>query len=290
MKPIVTLGLPVFNAAPHLPDALRSVFAQSLTDWELVCVEDGSTDGSAEMLARLKEPRVRVFADGRHRGLGSRLNQIVALAKGQYIARMDADDLMHPERLARQVALLEERAEVDVVGCSLVSFDAAYRPVSARHLPTGHAEITAKPLRGIQLAHATVAGRAEWWKKHPYNEENDACEDFELWLSSYETSRFANLPEALYYYREEQAYSFAKYVRRKRALVTLLRKERKRLGSGAWTAMLAQWPRIAAYALAHAAGLERTLVRRRGRPVSTEEARQFAEAVQGIRTVSLPLD
>ena len=290
MNPTVTIGLPVYNAAPFLEDALRSIFAQSLTDWELIAVDDGSSDGGVALLQRLRDARVHVLVDGEHRGLGARLNQIVALAAGKYIARMDADDLMHPGRLQRQITFLENNPAVDVAGCGLISLDVRGRPIGVRRLPSAHQDIIARPLRGIPLAHATVVGRTAWWKKHPYNERSRNCEDWELWFSSLGDSRFANLPEPYYFYREAHAYSFSGYTRDKGELARFLWGQRTRFGApAAAAAVLGQWARIAVYALAHLAGLDTSLVRRRGVELREEERAACESAIEKVRGVALPL-
>lgn len=275
---------------PFLEDALRSIFAQTFTQWELVIVDDGSQDGGVEWLRRLREPRVRVLVDGEHHGLGARLNQIVSLAVGRYIARMDADDLMHPERLARQLAFLEQNPGVDVVGCGLVSFDAREQPISVRRFPGEHAAITAAPPAGFKLAHATVLGRAEWWRQHRYDERNRGCEDWQLWFESRSDSRFANLPDLHYFYREQQAYSFSGYARDSAELAAALWNKRGELGwRSAVAAVAARWARIGVYAAAHIAGAEASLIRRRGVPPNEEQRRSFADAFQRIRSTPLPL-
>ena len=287
MSPNLTIGLPVRNTAPFLEDALRSILAQTFSDWELVAVDDGSADDSAGILQRLKDPRVRVAVDGRHRGLGARLNQIISLAAGKYIARMDADDLMHPERLARQIEFLGQHPDVDVAGCGLISFDGRLRPMSVRRLPIEHDAIVSDPLSGIAVAHATAVARAEWWRKHPYNESIRGCEDWELWLASYRESRFANLAETLYFYREEQGYSFRGYVRDKAELASFLWRQQRRFGAAAALACAAQWTRIAAYSVAHCVGADRMLVKRRGTRPTISDTRLFEEAMTTISAVAL---
>ena len=111
----VTIGIPFYNAKHTLADAIRSVFAQTFQDWELILADDGSTDGSAEIARMVDDPRVTVISDGMNRGLPYRLNKITELARADYIARMDADDLMHPERLTLQVQYLDANPAVDVV-------------------------------------------------------------------------------------------------------------------------------------------------------------------------------
>lgn len=289
MLPIVTVGLPVYNEAPYLEDALRSVFVQTYRDWELVIVDDGSTDNGPAWLKGMRDPRVTFCSDGQHRGLGARLNQIVTTAKGKFVARMDADDVMHPERIARQVAFLESHPEVDVVGCDVLSFDAKGQPISVRHLPQAHEAITASPLSGVSLAHAAALGRVGWWRSYPYDEVSRACEDVELWLASYRSSRFANLPEALYFYREAQSYSLSGYVSAKVELSRRLWNYRRDYGVAAAWSSLAQWPRMAAYTLAHLLGADQKLVRRRGAAVSEQEAAEFRRAWRQIRSIQLPL-
>jgi len=102
-KPLVSVGIPFLNPGPYLDLAVRSVFAQTYPNWELILVDDGSTDGSYERATAIQDPRVRVLRDGQNKGLPARLNEIVRLAKGELVARMDADDAMHPLRLAKQV-------------------------------------------------------------------------------------------------------------------------------------------------------------------------------------------
>src|SRR5205823_4196715 len=122
-RPLLSIAMPVRNAAPYLAASLGSIFAQSFADWELLAVDDGSDDQSLSMLRSIQDPRVRVFSDGRHLGVAARLNQIIREAQGAYIARFDADDLMHPSRFEKQLAFLEQSPEVHGMGCGLIFLD-----------------------------------------------------------------------------------------------------------------------------------------------------------------------
>src|SRR5271165_2292928 len=104
--PLVSVLLPARNSAPTLALALRSVLAQTYAHWELLLLDDGSSDGTVELARGIADPRIRLLADGRWQGLGARLNQGLAAAQGELIARLDADDLAFPERFARQVEYL----------------------------------------------------------------------------------------------------------------------------------------------------------------------------------------
>lgn len=287
--PALTVGLPFYNAAPHLEDALRSLFAQTFTDWELLLVDDGSTDSSLGTARSLADPRVRVFSDGQRRGLAARLNQIVAAARGRYLARMDADDLIPPQRFEKQVALLTRDPQLDAAGCSLLVFDRTRGASGWRAMPEDHAAICADPLYGFRLVHATVVARTEWLRKFPYNPENRYCEDLELWLSCYRSSRFANLREPLYYYREFESFGLGKYVRAKASLVSFLWRRRREFGGGKTAAAcLRHAACIPAYALAEVTGLRRRLIQRRSQPLDPTLRAEFERAWEKIRATSLP--
>ena len=128
----VTIGIPFLNARRSLAAAVRSVFAQTHPDWELLLVDDGSSDGSLDVVRCLDDPRVRLVRDGSHRGLCARLNQIAAMARGAYLARMDADDVMHPERIERQLALLGADPGVDLVDTATFTVDDDLTPLGVR--------------------------------------------------------------------------------------------------------------------------------------------------------------
>jgi glycosyltransferase involved in cell wall biosynthesis len=289
-RPLVTIGLPVFNTGPLLVGALQSVFAQTACDWELIAIDDGSQDGSAATLASLRDPRVRVLRDGRNRGLPERLNEINCEARGAFIARMDADDLCHPDRLRRQVEFLETNRDVDGVGCAMVVVDEHLEPRGLRVQPAAHAGICAGAPAAFRMNHASFVARREWWLRHPYNRASRRIEDIELWLSSFETSRFANLPDALYFYREFESFSLAKYARAKRSLASLqLRwaQQRGRPLAGILPA-LRHHRDLGVFSIAVATGLAERLIARRNTPVPAHVADDYRAAVRRISQVVLP--
>lgn len=290
-RPALTIGLPVYNAAPWLEDTLRSVFAQTFGDWELLVVDDGSTDASVAIAQGVRDPRLRVFTDGRHRGLAARLNQIVARARGALVARMDADDLMHPRRLELQIEFLRTHPEVDGVGCGLLILDRRDRPCGIRILPADHAAICRDPLKGIGIGHATLVARTEWLRRYPYDERNLHCEDWGLWFASYAESRFANLEQPLYFYRDVKSFRLAKYVRDKRSLVRFLWREgRPRFGAGrTGLEILGQYLRMLAYLFSIIPGMKSLLLRRRNQPLDEPQRRAFELTLRQVRSLGLPL-
>ena len=109
--PLISIGIPFYNAEKYLKFAIQSVIAQSYQNWELILVDDGSSDNSLEIAQdfALKDARIRVICDGKNRKLPYRLNQLILESKGDFIARMDADDIMHPDRLLIQLTYLKNR-------------------------------------------------------------------------------------------------------------------------------------------------------------------------------------
>jgi glycosyltransferase involved in cell wall biosynthesis len=290
MDPVLTIGLPVYNAGTFLVPALQSIFAQTFQEWELILVDDGSTDGSIELLSLIRNPRVRVLKSGPKRGLAARLNQIVLAARAPYIARMDADDILDDSRLEKQLNFLRRYPDVDIVGCGLAILDSRGQPTGLRLFGAEHATICAKPLNGIQLAHATVVGKTEWFRKHPYNEENRSCEDWELWFNSYETSCFANLHEPLYYYREFASFSISKYVDAKRRMARLQWRQRADFGLlHTARVCLAQYIRILVNLFAYAGGLQHHMIRRRSKPIDDDTRVHVLTNIQQILNKPFPL-
>ncbi|MGT2429909.1 glycosyltransferase family 2 protein [Cupriavidus basilensis] len=203
MSPSVSILLPAWNAEKTLGIALRSLLNQTFADFEVLLLDDGSTDNTVGVAAAIDDPRVRVVHDGRRLGLARRLNQGIELARGRYIARMDADDVCFPERLARQVAFLNAHAEVDLVGCRAVVFRNDGDVVGLLPFAGSHEALCARPWRGIPLPHPGWMGRREWFVRHRYLfPEVRRAEDQELLLRSYSESRFACLDDVLLGYRQ----------------------------------------------------------------------------------------
>lgn len=202
----ISIGIPFYNAEKFLADAIRSVFAQTYQDWELILVDDGSTDRSLEIAKAVRDPRVRVISDGENKKLPTRLNQIAATAKYDFVARMDADDLMSPARLEKQMAIFAAHPELDLVTCGVFSVTNDLTAVGVRwHDST---RITLKELlakRGCGVVHAAILGRKSWFLRNPYDPTLRIAQDYDLWLRSASKDDFNIylMPEPLYYYREE---------------------------------------------------------------------------------------
>lgn len=201
----VTIGIPFYNCASYLLDAIRSVFAQTHQDWELILVDDGSSDNSLEIASSICDPRVRVISDGRNLGLAARLNQITAVASHDLVARMDADDLMHPERLARQTKLLEASSDIDLVGTGTYSTTSDVTLVGVRSFERVSTRMPTVVAGNCGLIHASVIYRREWALRNPYDPAIRRSEDIDLWARALARGDFRSvtIPEPLYVYRED---------------------------------------------------------------------------------------
>lgn len=185
MSGLVSVVLPCYQAERYLPAALDSILEQTRREIEVVAVDDGSSDGTAGILARraAADARLRVVTHGRNRGVISTLNRGVQEARGAYIARMDADDVALPRRLERQVEVLEQRPEIDALGSSVELIDEAGRVVGRR--PVRCREPEGARFLGLfatPITHPTLLARTEVMRRFPYRED-EAClhaEDYDL--------------------------------------------------------------------------------------------------------------
>jgi glycosyltransferase involved in cell wall biosynthesis len=224
----VTIGIPFRNPGAYFRLAVQSVFAQTHDDWELILLDDGSTDGSTEFARELDDPRIRVIADGHARNLNVRLNQIAHLARAPYLFRMDADDVMHPERVERQLASLIQSSGPTVVGTRCYSIDANSTVVGLR--PACAAQTMGFAARH-SFDHPSVAARTDWFKANPYSESfiYHRSQDAELWCRTAPFTNFINIPQPLMFYRDEGVFSREKYVGTELGIINLAATQYARL-------------------------------------------------------------
>ncbi|MEX2220524.1 MAG: glycosyltransferase family 2 protein [Candidatus Rokuibacteriota bacterium] len=285
----VTIGIPFLNARRYLAGAVRSVFAQTHEDWELLLIDDGSTDGSIEAVRHLDEPRVRLLRDGSSRGLGARLNEIASLAQGAYLARMDADDVMHPERIERQVEFLRTNANVDLSDTATFTVDDDLTPLGIR----GDRPLDSRPeavLRDGLLIHPTVMGRVEWFRANPYDPAYVRAEDRELWSRSCATTRFARLCEPLFFYREGPAGNLRNYLRTERTVRDILHRYGPPLVGARRTRLLVMRSRLKsiAYRIGTMLGRQGRLISKRNRRLDAAEMREGLRILSVVRNTRVP--
>ena len=199
--PRVSVLLPVFNGERYVGEALESVLAQSFQDFEVVVIDDGSTDGTPDILRRYagEDPRVRVFRQP-NRGLIAALNRGLALCRAPFVARMDADDIALPRRLELQVEVLESEPALAAVGGQAVYVDDQGRVIGQEPgIPVGEAEVEQAALVACPMLHPTVTFRKEAVEAvGGYPEDAVHAEDYALWARLLEAGyRLRNLAEVL---------------------------------------------------------------------------------------------
>ncbi|MEJ1089348.1 glycosyltransferase [Microbacterium sp. Mu-80] len=208
----MTVGLPVANEPlDYVRDAVLSVLNQSFQDWELIVVVDGAPRATVEFLRSFEDARVRVIAHPDSRGLAARLNEISGLARGEFLARMDADDIMVSSRLAHQLRVLAE-TKADVVTGRAVIVDEETRIVTES--PHVSARVDAESmLQKTPFIHPTVIARTEWFRTHPYDETLLRCQDKALWITAASDSEYFRDPEPILFYRVMNDLNPRKYAR-----------------------------------------------------------------------------
>jgi len=285
MTPVITIGIPFFNAKGTLHDCLRSVFAQTFTQWELLLVDDGSTDGSLEIAQSVNDRRAHVISDGTNRGLVYRLNQMIDRSQAPYFARMDADDLMHPERLTRQLDYLRQHPEVEIIGSAAYVIDREGQPYGIRG--DRPASLTASIQAGF--IHPTVMATTGWFRRHRYDAEFVRAEDLALWRRADSGTKCARLREPLLFYREPLEFQPAKY----RVSCQSIRKLARRYPpSGGWASSVSMiagtYVKEAAHLALDRVGLVSALVRRRNRNCEDFEIDRAHQILRQIGQVGIP--
>jgi len=193
----------VYNAETFLREAIDSVLSQTFTDFEFLIYEDCSTDSSLEIIQSYSDPRIKLIKNESNRGLTWNLHDGMNTAKGEYVARMDADDICIPERFQKQVEFLDLNSDISVVGSAVIFFDEFGNEVSGRQ-PLGHEEIKVELLLSFTMLHPSVMMRVADFRKHGlnYNPHFRYSQDFDLWTRAIRILKFANHMDVLLRMRE----------------------------------------------------------------------------------------
>lgn len=223
---LVTIGMPVYNSEKFLYQAILSVLNQTYSHFELIITDDGSTDRSVAIIESFNDPRIILIKDSENKGISHRLNQQIQLAKGEYFARMDADDIMHPKRIEKQVLFMIEHPQTHIVGTAICVIDDNNKILGYRK--ASHKKTQTEALQGAVFAHPSVLGKTNWFKQNLYKEEFIGMEDYELWIRTIEKSSFAYIDDILLFYRDPLKFKLKTYLFRQRQLRKFFRTEGKK--------------------------------------------------------------
>ena len=201
--PLVSVLLAVSNGERYLRAALESMLRQTVSDLELIVVDDGSTDSTPEFLSRVGDARLRVLRNGERLGLAASLNRGLDEARGRYVARLDADDVAFPRRLERQLQRMVSGSSIAVVGGSVLDIDASSRPGMLHVMPSGPVAVRWAALFSSPFFHPSVLVDREVLERHElrYDPEYVESEDYDLWTRLLVHAEGDNLTEPLVLYR-----------------------------------------------------------------------------------------
>lgn len=202
-NPLVSVVLPVYNASEFLEEALTSVLDQTYKNLEIIVIDDGSTDGSEEILKKFDDKRIRYYRHEKNQGLIPTLNQGFELAQGKYIARMDADDVIHHQKFEKQVIFLEKNENIGMLGTWMKKFG---MQEGITTYPTNFEEIQWIMLYRIAFCHASILIRNSVLKEYGLSFDINFlhAEDYDFGIRFMKVSQITSLAEPLYYYRIHQ--------------------------------------------------------------------------------------
>lgn len=279
--PTITVGLPVSREAEEVVrQAVHSVLNQEFSDWELVIVADGSTRDMVGFLRSFDDPRIRVVAHETSAGLAARLNEIASIARGTYLARFDADDIMMPHRLGHQLELLRTSG-ADVVSGRAIVVDQEGTIIAETRPATEDVSVETM-FAATPLIHPTVFAKTEWFQAHPYDESLLRCQDKALWITSSVDSTILRSDERVLFYRVSRDLDPKKYARSARFERIIVRRYGPSIiGRGATVAVVLRgWVKQQAVRLASALGRGDAVVRRRYAALDPDHVRSWDEVLR----------
>lgn len=196
--PKVTVVIPVYNREKYVAAAIESILAQTFPDFELLVIDDGSTDRSREIIQSYRDPRLHLVCNETNLGIPKTRNRGLQLAQGEYLAFLDSDDWAYPERLAKQVAFLDSHPDYAAVGAWVAWMDEEGRSLRRiRRKPVLPDEIAAQRLFRQGIENSASMARTVVLREYGHREEYDLSEDFDLWSRIAAQHKLATLPEVL---------------------------------------------------------------------------------------------
>jgi glycosyltransferase involved in cell wall biosynthesis len=223
--PLVTVVFPCRNAVPYVGAALESILSQTYRHLEVLVVDNASSDATVEIVTRMQErdPRIVLLRNPRDIGIAGSLNRGLRAARGEFIARMDADDIAEPNRLERQLAFMRSHPECIICGSHITLIDEEDRVIGSRRFPTSDREIKRIMLLEIPFCHPATFLRAAPISEHGilYDEAIETVEDRDFWLRLARYGAYANVDEYLLRYRVSRG--AMKHREARRTLVNIVR-------------------------------------------------------------------
>lgn len=198
--PLISILLPCFNSQQWIGESLSSILKQSYNNIELLIYNDGSTDGTLDLINSFSKSskKIKLINSDSNKGIVIALNELVKVSQGSYIARMDADDIAHPDRLQKQIDFIST-SNTDLCGSWFTEIGGG--PKRTTRWPTSHEAIEAALLFQNSICHPTVMAKRQVFDDFPYRNEFNFAEDYDFFIRAIQKYKFANIPEALLNYR-----------------------------------------------------------------------------------------
>jgi glycosyltransferase involved in cell wall biosynthesis len=278
---LVSVVIPAYNCAGDLRIALASILAQSVSDWECIVVDDGSSPALADTLA-FADPRIRFVRHPRNLGRGAARNTGLAQARGEFVAWQDADDWSYPERLERQCSYLEAHPELIAVSTAAAVVDSSEQLLGIRSDRSFGPRLLAE-LEAPRIVHPTLMLRRRLLQGISYPSWLRVSEDLVFMTQAFRAAPFANLGEPLYCYREEQSQSVAKYWGSTRTRLWTHWQSASRMPARTALQMALATGKLALYTAAAGCGARGLLYRRRQRSAERAEGVRHQDAWGVVR-------
>ncbi len=202
--PVISVLMAIYNGERFAKEAIESILDQTFTDFELILIDDCSTDNTLQIMKQYDDPRVVIIENERNLGLARSLNRGLEVAQGKYIARMDADDISMPNRFSKQIEYLEKHFDIDICGSWIKSIDINGNSIifGKCKYPLSSNVINCYLLFQNPVAHPTVIFRKRIFQKiDNYNPEFNIAQDYDLWTRTIGNCKIANIPDFLLKYR-----------------------------------------------------------------------------------------
>ena len=201
-KPLISIILPVYNCEKYIFASIKSILSQSYKKFELLIIDDGSVDNTKKIIRKFRDKRIKFF-ENNHNGLLKTLIFGVKNAKGKFIARMDADDISHRDRIKKQLAHLL-KSNSDICGCGFYTINSNSYLKKDYKVPLNKDDIKMRLAFTVPFCHGSVIAKASIFREYPYGTGNNSLlEDYSLWIRMNENGvKFTNIKDRLYFLRE----------------------------------------------------------------------------------------
>lgn len=267
-KSLITVAMPVYNNEKTVATTIKSVLKQTYKNWELVIIDDASTDNSIDVISSFKDKRIKLIRHKKNKHIAKSLNEIIKIAKGEYFARIDGDDYCYPNRFETQINYLKNHPDVDLIGSDLLIVNKHGELLGKRT----YNNLISNPYSNIYIAHPTFFGKTSFFQKYKYHCPPVTAQDQDLLFRSYTKSKFAKIDQILVCYQE--TLSLKKIVRARFDLMKS-RFLNKGINFGLFTLFINQMLKIIYESFAIFTGLNYKMLRHRARPISKKEKAEW---------------